>query len=141
MDSQISFLNSAPTKKHGKGKGLMTVMQAKNVNASYSILNERHTTKKTEREQIKRKGSISKTAIPYHQLCNQHGSSVQKHGKGKGLMAVFQSTNYAARNFPMNDDFTNGATCPKPIYESEKQPAKKTKKRIQRKPVMASPAI
>ncbi|KAK1379239.1 hypothetical protein POM88_025983 [Heracleum sosnowskyi] len=131
LDSQICVQNSAPPKKHGKGKGLITVIQASNVNASYSISSKK---KKTKREQTKQKGSISKT-IAYHQLCNQHSTSVQKHGKGKGLMAVLQLTNCAARNFPMSVNFTNGATCPKSLPELKKQPVKEKKKRMQRKPV------
>ncbi|WOH11676.1 hypothetical protein DCAR_0831166 [Daucus carota subsp. sativus] len=93
----------------------------------------RHASQQNEKPVKRRKGRISETTIPYHQLCNQHGNSVKRHGKGKGLMAVLQLTNYAARDFPMNGNYTIGAT-PKPISESEK-PVKEKKKKMQRKPV------
>ncbi|KAK1391054.1 homeobox-DDT domain protein RLT3 [Heracleum sosnowskyi] len=152
LGSQLVIQNSTPVKKHGKGKGLMAVLQATNVNASgrltdvnfgkedlcpktVSISNKQHADKKKQRDQTNRNGILNGTMTHRHQICNQHNASDKKHGKGKGLMAVWQLTSYGHKDFPMEVDFVDRPLCPMPISASKKPPEREKKKRVQRKSV------
>lgn len=136
----------------------MTVLQATNVTASgrltdvnfgegdvcpkkVSISKKQHANKKKQRDQIKRNGFVNGTMTHNHQMCNQHSASDKKHGKGKGLMAVWQLTSYGHKDFPVEFDFVDRPICPMPISVSKKLPQREKKKRVQRKSVAVSLVI
>lgn len=143
LESQLDIQNSAPVKKHGKGKGLMAVLQATNATASGrltevnfgegAISNNQHANKKKQRDQTKQNGIISGTMAHRH-----HNTSDKRQGKGKGLMAVWQLTSYGRKDFPMEVDFVDRPLCPMPISMSKTLPQREKKKRVQRKSVAVS---
>ncbi|XP_074324417.1 homeobox-DDT domain protein RLT3 [Apium graveolens] len=143
--NELKRRKCTPVKKHGKGKGLMAVLQAKNAASSgrltdvnfgegyvdpktVSISNKQHAKKKKQRDQTKRSGMNNGTMTHSH-----HSAPNKKQGKGKGLMAVWQLTRYGHKDFPMEVDIVDRPLCPVPISVSKELPQREKKKRVQRK--------
>lgn len=107
-DHQDCSKNSAPMKKHGIGKGLMTVWKA------------------TRRRALKpagldHQGSIKKSGL------------VKTHGIGKGLMTVWRATNPDTGKFPTGVDYAHReATSVSQMSISKSQKPRIQEKRLRR---------